>query len=167
MLLTILSALGGGLLRLLPELMVLFNKRTDNVHELAMLDRQLQIEATRGKNRTDEIDHMSRATLSEAEMRGGIDLALRSIDLHSEALKGQMQKIGIWWVDALNWLVRPVTAFYFLGCYGIVKTAMIFVSLRTLDSWASIVQCWTDQDYAMLYGVLGFYFVGRSFDKKQ
>lgn len=48
MLFTILSALGGGLLRLLPELLALFNKKTDNSHELAMLDKQLALENVRG-----------------------------------------------------------------------------------------------------------------------
>ena len=44
MLMTLLSMFGGGIMRLLPEVMALFGKKVDNSHELAMLEKQLEIE---------------------------------------------------------------------------------------------------------------------------
>lgn len=167
MLMTILSALGGGLLRLLPELLALFNKKTDNSHELAMMDKQVQLEQLRGANRTAEIGAQHLAVMSEAQLQGDINLALKAMDATAAALHDQMQMVGVWWVDALNMLVRPLTTYWFLGCYGIVKTAMIVVALRTVDPWVSIIQCWSTDDAAILWGVLGFWFVGRTFEKSR
>lgn len=155
MLMTILSMLSGGFLRALPELLGFLNKKTDNAHELAMLDRQFNLEQTR-----------SAARVHEAEVQGGIEQAIALLNAQGAAVKSQMQKTGIRWVDALNFLVRPLTTYYFLICYGIVKTAMIVIAVRATDPWVAIIQCWSEQDAATLGGILSFWFVGRVFDKK-
>lgn len=156
MLMTLLSLFGGGLMRALPEVIGLWNKKTDNAHELAMLDRQAELEKTRAGARMDEIRE-----------QGDIDQMLALLDAQKSALTGQMQKVGIKWVDALNFLVRPLTTYYFLGLYGLVKLATIIIAVRTTDPWVAIIQCWTADDAAILAGILSFWFVGRVFDKKQ
>jgi hypothetical protein len=156
MILTLLSMLGGGLMRMLPELIGFMNKKTDNAHELAMLDRQFQLEATR-----------SAARVHEIEVQGDISQTIALMSAQSEALRGQMQLVGLWWVDAANFLVRPLTTYYFLLFYGIVKMATIVVAMRTVDPWVSIIQCWTEDDAAILAGILSFWFVGRVFDKSK
>lgn len=155
MILTLLSMFGGGLMRLLPEVMGFFNKKVDNSHELAMMS--LQLELQRSKSADD------RATIM---VQGDIDQSLAMLEAQRSALQGQMQKVGIRWVDALNFLVRPLTTYYFLLFYGIVKASMIVVAMRTADPWVSIIQCWTADDAAVLSGILAFWFVGRVFDKK-
>lgn len=155
MLMTILSMLSGGFLRALPELLGFLNKKTDNAHELAMLDRQFQLEQTRASARVHEV-----------QVQGDIDQTIALLNAQSAAIKSQMQKTGIRWVDALNFLVRPLTTYYFLICYGIVKTAMIVIAVRAVDPWVAIIQCWSEQDAATLGGILSFWFVGRVFDKK-
>jgi len=153
---TLLSLFGGGLMRALPEFVALWNKKTDNAHELAMLDRQFQLEQTRAAARMDEL-----------VAQGDIDQTLALLDAQKSALAGQMQKVGIKWVDALNFLVRPLTTYYFLGMYGLVKLSMIIVALRAVNPWLAIIQCWSADDAAILAGILSFWFVGRVFDKKQ
>ena len=143
-------------MRALPEFVALWNKKTDNAHELAMLDRQFQLEQTRAAARMDEL-----------VAQGDIDQTLALLDAQKSALAGQMQKVGIKWVDALNFLVRPLTTYYFLGMYGLVKLSMIIVALRAVDPWLAIIQCWSADDAAILAGILSFWFVGRVFDKKQ
>ena len=156
MLMTLLSLFGGGLMRALPEFVALWNKKTDNAHELAMLDRQFQLEQTRAAARMDEL-----------VAQGDIDQTLALLDAQKSALAGQIQKVGIKWVDALNFLVRPLTTYYFLGMYGLVKLSMIIVALRAVNPWLAIIQCWSADDAAILAGILSFWFVGRVFDKKQ
>ena len=156
MLMTLLSLFGGGLMRALPEFVGLWNKKTDNAHELAMLDRQVELEKTRAGARMDEIKE-----------QGNINQVLALLDAQKAALTGQMQPVGIRWVDALNFLVRPLTTYYFLGMYGLVKLAMIVVALRAVDPWLAIIQCWSADDAAILSGILSFWFVGRVFDKKK
>lgn len=156
MIMTLLSLFGGGFMRLLPELIGLWNKKTDNAHELAMLEKQYQLEQTRAANKQAEI-----------AQQGDIDQMLAMMSAQKEALVGQMQKTGIRLVDALNWLVRPLTTYYFLGLYGLVKLATIMIALNSTDPWHAIIQCWTVDDAATLSGILGFWFVGRVFDKKK
>ena len=153
--LSILSLLGGGLMRLLPELFAFMNKKTDNAHELAMLDRQAELEKTREASRRDTI-----------VVQGDISQTLALLDAQKSALEGQMQKTGYWFVDAANFLVRPITTYYFLFCYGLVKTATLIVAMQQTDAWRAIITVWDDNDTATLAGILGFWFVGRVFDKK-
>lgn len=156
MILSLITMLGGGLMRLLPELIGFLNKKTDNSHELAMLDKQFQLETTRAGARMDEIRYQGDA----AEV-----LAL--LDAQKSALTGQMQKVGIWWVDALNFLVRPLTAYYMLALYGIAKVALFVTAWQTGGNvWAAVLQVYDAEDRALLTGILSFYFVGRVIDKK-
>lgn len=154
MLLTLLSMFGGGVMRLLPEIITFMNRRQDNAHELAMLDRQAQLEQTRAANR-----------LEELQVQGNFTDMLALLDAQKSALAGQMQKTGMAWVDALNFLVRPLTTYYFLGCYGIYKTALMIVAIRQIDAWHAILQCYTETDANILASILAFWFVGRTIDR--
>jgi hypothetical protein len=152
MLISLLSMLGGGLLRLLPEVFAYLNKKTDNAHELAMMDKQAELEKTRSAMRQEEIQTQGQADMNLAEMN-----AL------TEALRGQMQLTGIRIVDALNMLVRPVTTYYLLALYGLAKLAMYMLArLQGIGGWEAILRLYDADDRAILSGVLGFWFVSRS-----
>ena len=155
MLLSILSALGGGLLRLLPEILTLLNKKTDNSHELAMFDKQLQMEQLRAANRQNEI-------ISQ----GGIDVSIATLNAQSTALQAQMQKTGIRLVDTLNFLVRPIVTYILLILYVLHKMGGAIILYATGASLSNVfVQIYTADDFALLSGILAFWFVGRVFDK--
>ena len=154
MIMTLLSLFGGGIMRLLPEVFALFNKKTDYVHELAMLDRQAELEKTRESSRRETI-----------MVQGDISETLALLDAQKAAITGQMQKTGMWFVDALNFLVRPLTTYFFLLMYGVVKVATLVVALQTMDPWVAIIQCWSPDDGAILSGILGFWFMGRTVDR--
>lgn len=156
MILTLISMFGGGLMRMLPELLGFLNKKTDNAHELAMLEKQFQLEQTRASARMEEVRY-----------QGDVDQTIALLDAQKAALKSQMQKTGIRWVDALNFLVRPLTTYFFLAMYGFVKIATLVIAMRSLDAWAAVIQVWTPDDAAILSGILAFWFVGRVFDKKK
>lgn len=158
MLMTLISLLGGGLMRALPEFMALWNKKTDNAHELAMLEKQAELEKTRAAARMDEIRE-----------QGGIDQAIALLDAQKTALAGQMQRTNIRWVDALNFLVRPLTTYYFLALYGIVKLATLVAACQQPDAvwFKAVISVWTPDDAAILSGILAFWFVGRVFDKQK
>ena len=153
MITTLLSLFGGGFMRLLPELIGLWNKKTDNEHELAMLDKQVELEKLTAADK--------QATIAQ---QGDIDQMLAMMSAQKDALTGQMQKTGIRLVDALNWLVRPITTYYFLGMFGIYKAALLAVAMEQADIWHAILKVYTTDDAAMLSGILAFWFVGRVFD---
>jgi hypothetical protein len=149
--------LGGGLMRLLPEVFALFKQHGDNQHELAMLDKQIALEQTRSAMRQDEIRTQGQADLNLAEMS-----AL------SEALKGQMQLTNMWFIDALNFAVRPTTTYYLLAMYGLAKLAMYQVALlHGVSGWEAILKLYDEEDRAILSGTLAFWFVGRTVDRNK
>lgn len=155
MILDILSLFGGGLMRLLPEVIALWNKKTDYKHELDLLDKQLDLQKLKGDQ---EVEH--------TQLQGNIDEALKIIDLHADALRSQMQKVGNAFVDALNFLVRPLTTYYFLLMYGLFKVGLIIVGYHEgTDFWTVMTQVYDEQDRQALWGILGFWFVGRQFEK--
>jgi hypothetical protein len=157
MVLTLLSMLGGGLMRLLPEVMSFFNKKTDNQHELNMLDRQIELEKTKTAGHIQEIS-----------LSGDISETLALLDTQKEALKGQMQITGIRFVDALNFLVRPITTYYLLLLYGIAKVALFILAVHSEMSVELLIgKVYDEEDKAILSGILAFWFVGRSIDKKK
>ena len=164
MLMTLLGLLGGGFMRLLPELIGLWNKKTDNEHELAMLSKQFDLEQTRAASKQAEIAQQGAIDQSLLTQKGDIDQTLALLAAQKEALTGQMQLTGIRWVDALNMLVRPLTTYYFLGMYGLVKISTVVIALQKLDPFVAIVSCWTVEDAAILSSILAFWFVGRVFD---
>lgn len=156
MITTLLSLFGGGVMRALPELIGLWNKKTDNAHELAMLDKQFQLEQTRAAARMDEIT-----------AQGDIDQVLKLLDAQKSALEGQMQKTGIKAVDALNFLVRPLATYYFLALYGLAKLAMFVLAIQAdISGWEAILKLYDASDRDILAGILAFWFVGRVFDKR-
>jgi hypothetical protein len=155
MILTLLSMLGGGLMRLLPEVFALLKQRGDNAHELAMLDKQIALEQTRSAMKQQEI-----------AAQGEADLNLANINALSEALKGQMQLTNVGWVDALNFAVRPMTTYYLLALYGLAKLAMYHVALQHgLSGWDAILKVYDDEDRAIMSGILGFWFLNRTIEK--
>jgi hypothetical protein len=163
---TLWGLLGGGIMRLLPELMAFFNKKTDNGHELAMMDKQIELENLRASsNRQTLVDQgeQERATI---EVKGNEESILAYLDAQKEALKGQMQITGNKWADALNFLVRPVVTYYFVLLYGFIKLAMIVIAFHQADQWQAVIGVWSSDDAGILSGILGFWFVGRVFDKK-
>lgn len=171
MLSVLISMFGGGLMRMLPEVFHLFTKRTDNAHELAMLEKQFQLETTRNAQKyTHETTRdAGRAAAVQADNIHAETLAM--IDAQREALSAQVQKIGIKWVDALNFSVRPVTTYFFLSLYGLVKLSALVSALLGAADWlgrlAAVRGCWDANDLEILAGILAFWFVGRVFDKRQ
>lgn len=156
MLLTLISMLGGGLMRLAPEAFAFLNKSKDYAHELAMLDKQSELEKTRASARMEEIRY-----------QGDVEHALALYSAQKTALEGQMQKTGIQFVDVLNFLVRPITTYYFLLVYGMAKLAMFVLAMKTgLNGWESILKLYDEDDRAILAGILAFWFVGRVLDKR-
>lgn len=152
MLMSLISMLGGGLMRMLPELIVYFNKKADNSHELNMLDKQIELEKLKAVGAQQQADNEQILAMMNAQV---------------EAVKGQMQLTGIKIVDGLNMLVRPLTTYYFLALFGIYKAALLAVALQQTTIWQAILQVYTPDDAAMLSGILAFWFVGRTFEKKK
>ena len=152
---TLLGGLLGGAFRLAPEILKWMDRNGERSHELSMQDKALEFEKLRGAQRMGEIG----ASADAAWNTGAIE-ALR------DAVRGQGEKTGVAWADALSSSVRPVITYWFMALYCAAKTAAFVAAVTAGAGWgAAILHAWTEADQALWAGVLNFWFLGRVFDR--
>lgn len=143
---TLLASIAGFLTAIIPDIFKLFADRSDKRHELAILDRQVEIQKRGISPKLEEI----RITAEAAEFKA----------LYST------YKSGISWVDALNASVRPVLAYSFFGLYGLIK----YLQFKFLSMQQNLVEMvellWTIDDQAIFAGIISFYFGQRALNKR-
>lgn len=156
MILSLLSMLGGGFFRLLPEIMKIFTAKQDADHEYRMTQLQLQIDQARATQNLDLVHAQGAIAADTAEMSAMI-----------EALKSQGQPSGIKWVDALSSSVRPVLTYWWcLFLYTMAKVIIIIVAFQNnmpLTGFAAILV--TEFDTAIIGSIFAFWFVDRAIRK--
>ncbi len=152
---TLLGGLLGGAFRLAPEILKWLDRNGERSHELSMQDKALEFEKLRGAQRMGEIG----ASADAAWNTGAIE-ALR------DAVRGQGEKTGVAWADALSSSVRPVITYWFMALFCAAKTAAFVAAVTAGAGWgAAILHAWTEADQALWAGVLNFWFLGRVFDR--
>lgn len=119
-----------------PEIMKMWRERMDKTHELAILDRQMDLQKAGHDQRMEAIG----AWADVAEMK--------------EIYRTYVTHIP--WVDALNGTVRPVLAYAFFALYVFVKIQQV-----AHTPW----QIWQEDDRAIFAGIISFYFGQRAMQK--
>ena len=147
---TIAGGLMGGLFRLAPEVLKFFDRDNERKHELAMFDKQLEMERL-------TID--SKVAIAQERSYG------QGLEALTEALKGEGKRTGIAWVDAVSSLVRPVVTYWFMAIYMMVKTTAIVLVANDAGWVAAMDTAWTANDAALFAGILNFWFLGRVFER--
>lgn len=152
---TLLGGLLGGLFRLAPEGLKWLDRKGERAHELAMQDKALEFEKVRGAGRMAEI-----GAASDAAWNSGAIEALR------DAVRGQGERSGVKWIDAMSSSVRPVITYWFMALYCAAKTAAFVGAIDAGAQWIPAIQAaWTEADQALWAGVLNFWFLGRVFER--
>jgi len=168
MLLTILSALFGGALRLAPEILKFLDTKNDRQHELDMQDKQLAFQNAQAAN-----------TLAQINAQGAIDVQKAKVELQTADLstlqtafttQQQMAVASGGFALALNALVRPAVTFYVFVMWGLYHLASVIIGMHGawghIDTMAqAVIATWTDNDQQLLVMIASFYFVGRTLDK--
>lgn len=159
----LLSFVFGGIFRLAPKLIEMRERGKDREHERLMFDLQVQADAAR-----------STQAMQQAEKQGEIKQQLAELQALIEATRAQarpFEKTGNKWLDAmlvmaevLSGLVRPLlTYWYCIAAYGAYKVATLYLVLSTGTSLAAAVtQLWTPNDHAVMFSIIGFWFVDRA-----
>ena len=139
---TLLGSLLGFASSAFPEFLKIFQERRDRVHELAILDRQIDMMRQGHHHRVEEIQ-------------------LQADSQVSQALYQHARPTGVSWVDALAGTVRPLITYAFFLLYALVKIAHFVFSLHS-DHWAqAMVQIWHIEDQALFATVMSFWFGQR------
>ncbi len=130
---TLIGTLLGFLGAAFPEIMKLYRDRSDKAHELAIMDRQMEMQKQGHAQRLEAIERITDAAEMQTLYR----------TFHS----------GVSWVDALNATVRPVLAYAFFALYAYVK---ITQAIHT--PW----RLWDEEDQAIFASIMSFYFGHRA-----
>ncbi len=151
--LELISLMGGGLLRLVPEVLKLWSAKADQAHELEMTRLQLQIDRARATQQLDLVHAQGAIAADTAEMAAMV-----------EALRAQGARSGVAWIDALSASVRPVLTFWWcLGLYTAYKAITVAVATRAgvpLDVLAGLLV--TEFDRAAIGSMMSFWFLDRA-----
>jgi len=154
---TLFATLGGGLFRLLPEVLKFLERKDDRKHELAMFDRQLDADKLKGQMALDQTRAQAEGALSLAEVNAII-----------EATKAQAITTGIKWVDAISSLMRPVITFWWVIVMytGALVAQYTVLVQQGATQVAAVITLWGPDEKAIVGSIVGFWFADRSLRKK-
>ena len=154
----IFGSLLGGIFRLAPEVLKYFDKKNERQHELAMFDKQCDLEKVRGQIKLEEIG----AQRDMAVDVGVMDAFKAAIDQQTE-----MAKAAGGWVASLSASVRPVMTYYLLLLYGVAKTASIALAYAAGQPMLEVLKgAWSVDDMALLSGVVNYWILDRTLAKR-
>lgn len=155
MLETLLGGVFGGLLRLAPEALKLWDRKDERKHELAMLEHEHEFAKTRAELEMHTSDNQ---------------LVAHELDAISSAFQEQSQtaQAGGKFVSAISALVRPTVTYIFILVYALVKVASYALALAQGGDWSAVlVGLWGTDDAAILNMILSFWFVGRVYERSR
>jgi len=154
----IVGSLLGGIFRLVPEAIKFWDKKNEREHELAMFDKQCELEKVRGSQKLAEIGAQREATVDS----GVMDAFNAAINQQTE-----MVKSAGGWVASLSASVRPVMTYYLLLLYGVFKTATMAIGYASGQPVPELLKdAWTVDDMALLSGVVNYWILDRTLAKR-
>lgn len=166
--LSLLSTLGGLLISGLPKIFELFQQRQDQKHELALIAAQRERElamaaqgfAAQAKVEEIRVEQMSIQT--EAQMtQAALDHDKKVLDTASK------------WVANYVGTVRPTVTYLFVAeliainlgiAYYAFHTPNLIVTVEDFIKISDVI--FTEDEMAMLGGIIGFWFGSRGWKKK-
>lgn len=146
--LTLLGSLLGFVSSALPEFLKLFTASADRKHELAVMDRQMEMQKAGHLQRLEEINVSA-------------DIA------ESAALYKSAGPVGVAWVDALAGSVRPVITYAFFALFAAVKGAalMLLIADGGMTAAEALPRVWDEETAALFAAVMSFWFGARALAK--
>jgi hypothetical protein len=146
--LTLLGSLLGFLSSAFPDLLGLWKDRADRNHELAIMDRQMELQKLNHTQRLDEINVQADIAESKA--------------LYTHA----SQPSGNKWIEGLRASVRPVLTYAFFSLFATVKVAALVQLLNQgFTITDSLILIWDAETQALFAAVMSFWFGQRALAK--
>jgi hypothetical protein len=150
----LIGLLGGALTRLFTWYAEYSQKKQDNAHELAMVDKQVELAKVQHQQKLEEISIQSDADI-DVEWAKTLSVALQPV------------KTGTPLIDGLNALIRPLITFWWvIVLYSISKGFLIYAAVAEhipAKILASVVT--TEFDIAVIGSIIGFWFTDRQLRK--
>lgn len=150
------GAIIGAAARAGPEILKFIDRHLDRRHELAMQDKALQAETlAAAQGRSGKVSEKDMVTANQLQEVFGL--------MH-EAYSQQFNT-GNPWLNAVSILVRPVTTGVLVGLYVGVKAVALYAVVKSPVPIDALSRAYTENDFAVLSGILTFWFLSRSMEK--
>jgi len=154
----IIGSLLGGVFCLVPEVLKYFDKKNDRQHELAMFDKQCDLEKVRGQIKMEEIGAQRDMAIDSGVM-GAFQAAINQ--------QTEMVKAAGGWAASLSASVRPLMTYYLLVLYGASKVASMALAHSGGQAMVDVLaKTWSVDDMALLAGVVNFWILDRTLAKR-
>ena len=154
----IFGSLLGGIFRLAPEVLKYFDKKNERAHELAMFDKQCDLEKVRGQIRLEEIG----AQRDMAIDTGVMDAFKAAIDQQTE-----MVKAAGGWSAALSASVRPVVTYWMLLIWSFAHFWFAWNAWTNGLPPADVFKQIMSPDFsALLSGTINYWFLDRTLKQR-
>jgi hypothetical protein len=147
--LTLLGSLLGFITSAFPQLLGLIRDWQDRRHELAILDRQMEMQKLGHTQRLEEI-------------------AVTADIAESQALyRHDAQPSGVKWVDGLRSSVRPMITYAFFLLFAAVKGSGLYllIAVESLVLAEALPRIWDNETAALFAALVSFWFGARSLAK--
>lgn len=154
----IIGSLIGGAFRLAPEVLKWLDRKNERQHELAMFNRQCELEAQRGQLKLQEIG---------AHREAALDVGV--IDAFKSAIEQQtsMTQAAGGWAAKLSASVRPVVTYLLIGVYLSLQIAMAASILLGGGFVEDVFRFVMTPDFvALVAGILNYHFLNRTLEKR-
>lgn len=154
----VLGSLLGGVFRLVPELFKYLDRKNERKHELAMFERQTDLEKERGRIKLEEIG---------AQRDAAIDVG--AMDAFRSAIESQTQMAvsAGGWAASISALVRPLLTFWIWGLYSAAYMVLLWTTWQITKDPAQLATLVLTADFmALLGGVTNFWFLDRVLAKR-
>jgi hypothetical protein len=151
---SLLGGIFGGLLRIAPEVMKLWDRKSEREHEFRMAGLEMQI-----------AEKKLEFGMRQTEAMVGV----ATLDAIGEALKGQseMATAGGKFVAGISALVRPLVTYWMFFLYSAHKIALMLVAYEQSGNWRDVfITTWTEQDWVLLSAIATFWFVSRVYERR-
>ena len=168
---TLLSGVFGGVLRLVPEFIKMWNKKEDNKQEILIMEKTFQLDKQRAELHITEIKEEGKITIDNAAL-----LAL------TESIKGQNEQLAytgkaaadffISFANILSKLVRPLITFqWVIFLYPSIILAKFYYTIQSLPlprnpavMLSALEHVFGEPERAICLFILDFWFIGRVLD---
>lgn len=146
---TLLGSLLGFVASAFPEILKLQREKEERKHQLAMFDRQVELQKLGHIQKLDELNVT--ADIKETEQ------------LYNYANRDS----GVRWVEGLQASVRPVITYAFFGLFAAVKlTSLVTLAQAEGLTFTSVLQAiWDGETQALFATVMSFWFGGRAIQR--
>ncbi len=154
----ILGSLLGGIFRLAPEVLKWLDKKNERAHELAMFDRQCDLEKVRGQIKLDEIGAQRDASIDT----GVISALNAAIEQQTE-----MAKAAGGWAAKASAAVRPLVTYWVWTLYSAAFITLLVITWQVTRDPQQLVKMVLTADFmALLGGITNYWFLDRTLARR-